>query len=98
MIFYGDGTTGIMWGDHGIVPFVDGKLETDDPELIEKLKNSGYRSDDDGRKAKPGHEGGQEVEKEPTFGELRAEAKEKGLKGYGAMKKAELKEALEEGD
>ena len=96
MIFYSDIDTGV-WDGQKIVPFVDGKLETDSPELIEKLQNSGYRSDEDGRETEQGDKEGPEVETEPTVKELREQAKEKGLKDYGKMNKAELLEAVGRG-
>ena len=37
---------------------------------------------------------GQEVKEEPTFADLRNEAREAGIEGYGKMKKVELEEVL----
>ena len=97
MIFYQKGNVAI-WDGQKAVPFVNGKIEVNNPDLIRRLKAAGYRSDDDGRHTEQRDEEGQEAEKEPTFNELRAQAKEKGLTGYGKMNKAELLDALEEGD
>ena len=36
----------------------------------------------------------QEVKEEPTFADLRNEAREAGIEGYGKMKKVELEEVL----
>ena len=47
-----------------------------------------------GREAEQRNAEGQKAKEEPTFNELREEAKEKQIKGYGRMNKVELKEAL----
>ena len=47
-----------------------------------------------GREAESGNIERPEAEKEPTFNELRAEAKEREIEGYGKMNKAQLLEAL----
>ena len=98
MIFYGKG---YVWDGSRVVPFVDGKLKTDNPVLIEKMKKSGYRSDDDGRETVEGDAKGQEAEtelEEKTWIELKDTAKEKGIAGYSRMKKADLIDALKEGE
>ena len=100
MKFYSENKNLIVWNpvtNRGI-PFQNGVCETDAPQDIARLQELGYRSDDDGREAKQGHQEGQEAKKEPTLKELRAEAREKGVKGYGRMNKAQLTEALKEGD
>ena len=97
MIFYGKG---YVWDGSRVVPFVDGKLKTDNPVLIEKLKKAGYRSDDNGQTEQRNTEG-QEAEaelEEKTWIELKDAAKEKGIAGYSRMKKADLIDALKEGE
>ena len=77
--------------------FINGELETKDQNVINVLSKL-YRSDNDGRQTEQGNEEGQEVEEEPTFPELRKQAKKASIEGYGKMKKAELIEALKEGE
>ena len=93
MIFYGKG---YVWDGSKVVPFVDGKLEIKDPDLIKRLKKK-YRSEEDGEAVK-GNPEGQAVKKEQTFAELRQEAKAREIEGYGKMTKLELIEALKEGE
>ena len=97
MIFYQKGN-GMIWDGQKAVPFINGKMDINNPDLIGRLKAAGYRSDDDGRHTEQGDEEGPEIETEQTVKELRAQAKEKGMKGYGKMNKAELLNALKEGD
>ena len=84
------------------IAFVDGKYETTDKKEISTLVKAGYRSDGDG-KTEQGDTEGQETQKEQKeaealsevkFDELRKMASEKGIKGYGKMKREELIEAL----
>ena len=100
MKFYSESKNLIVWEPHQKVglPFINGEYETENAVEIARLQELGYRSDDDGREAEQGHQEGQEAEKEPTLKELRAEAKAKSIKGYGRMNKAQLMEALKEGD
>ena len=100
MKFYGIGGT-IVWdkeNDKALCQFVDGELETKDKRIIDLLTKAGYRSDDVGRETEQGNEEGQEVEEEPTFPELRKQAKKASIEGYGKMNKASLIKALKEGD
>lgn len=46
--------------------------------------------------SKAGTSQGQATEKEPTFHELRHQAKEKGIEGYGKMNKQELLQKLQQ--
>ena len=98
MRFYSDieGKEAVVMGDK-VIRFKDGIYETDDEREIAILIKS-YRSDDNGREAEQGDEGGQEVKEEPSFAELRKQAKEAGIEGYGKMNKASLIKALKEGD
>ena len=90
-----DGTTGV-WDGKRIVPFIDGALETDDPALIRAMQGR-YEEVDDGKTIE-GDTEGQTIKKEPTFNELRQEAKAREVEGYGKMNKQGLIEALKEGD
>ena len=85
-----------VWDGQKIVPFVNGVLETDNPDFIARLEKMGYKGDEDGEAVK-GNPEGQAAKKEQTFAELRAEAKGK-IQGYGKMTKLELIEALKEGE
>ena len=100
MKFYSKSKNLIVWEPHQRVGlhFINGEHETENATDIARLKELGYRSDDDGRETEQGNPEGQEVEKEPTRKELRAEAKAKNIKGYGRMNKAHLTEALKEGE
>lgn len=96
MKFYG---RGVVWDrERGktLCRFKAGEYETDDARTIDLLIKGGYKHD--GRETEPRHEERQETKEEPTFPELRKQAKEAGIEGYGKMKKAELIEALREGD
>ncbi len=73
-----------VWDGHKLVPFVEGKLETEDKDLIEKMLAYGYETIEK-----------DELE-ELTVLELKERAKEKGVEGYRKMKRAELLEVLGE--
>ena len=81
MIFYssGDGNEYIRDGDN-LIPFISGKLVTEDEKLIQKLIDNCYQYD--------------EEERELTYSELKEKAKNMGIEGYQKMKKAELKELI----
>ena len=83
----------LIWDGQKAVPFTNGVLETSDPQLIAQMQKSGYEEVDDGETIQ-GDTEGQEAEKEPTFNELRQEAKAREIEGYSKMNKAELIEAL----
>ena len=72
-----------VWDGHKLVPFVEGKLETEDKTLIDLLIAAGY-------------EVAEEDVNELTVAELKEIAKEKGIQGYRTMKRAELLEVLGE--
>lgn len=99
MKFYSENRNVIVWNPvtkRGI-PFVDGVYETEDAGEIARLKECGYRSDDDAE-TEQGNPGGQEAKAESTIKELRQQAKEKQMTGYSRMNKEQLLEALKEGD
>jgi len=96
MKFYGNGSVWDKERNKALCRFQDGEYETDDERTVNLLIKGGYKHD--GRETEPRHEERQETEKEPTFPELRKQAKEAGIEGYGKMKKQELIEALREGD
>lgn len=92
MKFYSQALNPIVWdkdNNKALCQFKGHEYETDDPYIIEKLKEGGY-----GWEAEQGNGEGQEVEKEPTFNELREEAKTREVEGYGKMNKQELLEVL----
>ena len=91
-----DGTKGV-WDGEKVVPFTNGILETDDPVLI-KVMQGRYEEVDDGREAEQGDTEGQEIKAEPTYAELREEAKAREVEGFYRMNKQELIEALKEGE
>ena len=96
MIFKQKGNE-MIWDGQKVVPFTDGIIETDDPAFIKVLEGAGYEGEEDGE-AIQGDTEGQEAEKEPTFNELRQEAKAREIEGYSKMNKMELIEVLKEGD
>ena len=79
MIFYQKGNEKLMINEKA-VDFIDGKIEINDEKLIEYLIADGYDYE--------------EEETEYTVKELRKIAREKGIKDWGKLKKAELLEAL----
>lgn len=81
MIFYQKGNESITIHDE-IIEFTDGKLSVTDEKTIEKLIAEGYEYE--------------EEETEYTVKELRKIAREKGVKDWGKMKKAELLQVLGE--
>ena len=97
MIFYQRKTCAGVWDGKKFHPFVDGKIETEDGTLIALLRKCGYEEVDDGKTIE-GDTEGQEVKKEPTFNELRQEAKAREIEGYSKMNKQGLIEALKEGE
>ena len=96
MIFKQKGNE-MIWDGQKVVPFTDGIIKTDDPAFINVLERAGYEGEEDGETIQ-GDTEGQEAEKEPTFNELRQEAKAREIEGYSKMNKAELIEALKEGE
>ena len=100
MKFYSESKNLIVWEPRQKtgLRFNNGEYETDKKVEIARLKELGYRSDDDGWKTVEGDEGGQEVEEEPkkTVVQLREEAKAKGIV-IGRKNRAELIAALKEG-
>lgn len=81
MIFYQKGNEMIVKNNE-ILQFKDGKIEITDTNLIEQLMANGYDYE--------------EEETEYTVKELRKIAREKGVKDWGKMKKAELLQVLGE--
>ena len=88
MLFYSDiKANECVFCDGKILEFVDGKYESKEKKEIDLLLKSGYKND--GKV-----EATQEDLSEVKFDELRKMASEKGIKGYGKMKREELIEAL----
>ena len=81
MKFYGNG---IVWDAKKNKPLckIKKELETDDEYIIKELKRLGYAYEKSEEK----------TEKVLTVAELKKIAKNKGVKGYQKMKKAELME------
>ena len=88
MLFYSDMEANeYVWCGNKTIAFVDGKYETTDKKEISTLVKAGYKHD-------VKVEDKQESLSEVKFDELRKMASEKGIKGYGKMKREELIESL----
>ena len=88
MLFYSDmQANACVFCDGKILEFVGGKYETKEKKEIDLLLKAGYKHD-------VKVEDKQESLSEVKFDELRKMASEKGIKGYGKMKREELIEAL----
>lgn len=106
MKFYG---TGIVWNpdkEKALCQFVKGELDTEDAEIINKLIELGYKHEETERIGAIeitsfGDSEPKYIDKivnleEKTDIELKALAKEKGIKGFGIMKHDKLIEKLRE--
>ncbi len=84
-----EGFTGISFG----VPFLQGKGQTDDPWLVQRFKESGYKVTEDGT---PEDKGDDKNLTGLGYEELKAKAKELGLEFPGNISGDNLKAMLKE--
>jgi len=112
MKFYGVGIVWNPQADKALCQFEKGELDTEDTEIIEKLISLGYKHDGAEPKIEPYTEETAEsdtlvaeeiklVKNENFFDdfsdeELKAMAKDRGIKGFGIMKREKLISKLKE--
>lgn len=89
-----EGFTGISFG----VPFLQGKGQTDDPWLVQRFKESGYKVTEDGtpEDVKPEDKGDDKNLTGLGYEELKAKAKGLGLEFPGNISGDNLKAMLKE--
>ena len=78
----------------------DAMIRSGYEQVAEKIEVTSYTDTEevfsDGGQAEQANAEGQEAKKEPSYIELRKQAKEAGIENYGKMNKEALKKALEE--